>query len=118
MGKPHDTRAVGRERDPSGHSPVGAWTSRTGCPSGPGGDRVVAAVGGLVDGDDVGAVGQVVPSEDGEMTVLFGEHGDGAAFGGHVEPGVAWVVGDDIGGVADLLRVAGLVGVQVQGCLL
>src|SRR5664279_3113984 len=42
------------------------------------GDRVVAAVGAGVDGDDVCAVGKVVLALDGELAVTFGQHGDGA----------------------------------------
>ena len=79
------------------------------------GDGVVAAVGGGVDGDDVGVVGEVTAAENGELPVVFGQHGDGAAFGGDVQATHAGVVREDVGGIADLQWVAGLVGVKVQG---
>lgn len=50
------------------------------------GDRVVGAVRGEVDGDHGGAAGEVVPPEDGQVPVLFGQHGDIAAFGGDGQP--------------------------------
>ena len=79
------------------------------------GDGVVAAVGGGVDGDDVGAVGEVTATENGELPIGFGQHGDGAALRGNVQATHAGVEREDVVGVADLLWVAGLVGVQVQG---
>src|SRR5450759_1993030 len=54
--------------------------------AGAGGEGVVAVVGGRVDGDHVGAVGQGAAAEELQVAVVFGQHGEGAAFGGDVEP--------------------------------
>lgn len=79
------------------------------------GDGVVVAVGGGVDGDDVGAVGEVIAAENGESPGVLGEHGDGPAFGGDVEPLLGLVEREDVGTIADRQWVPGLVGVQVEG---
>ena len=60
-------------------------------------DREVGAVRGGVDGDQVGAVGEVVPPEDGQVAVLFDQYGDIAAFGGDGRPCGAPVVGQPVG---------------------
>jgi hypothetical protein len=79
------------------------------------GDGVVAAVGGRVDGDDVGVVGEVGAVGDGESPVVLVEDGQPAAFGGDVEPAGGGVVGEDVGVVADASGVEDLLGVQVDG---
>src|SRR5450759_2365925 len=83
--------------------------------AGAGGEGVVAVVGGRVDGDHVGAVGQGAAAEELQVAVVFGQHGEGAAFGGDVEPAGGVVEGEHVGVGADLDGVAHLQGVQVQG---
>lgn len=49
------------------------------------GDRVVAAVGRGVDGDDVGAVGEVGTAGDRQAVVVVVQDGEPAGFRGDVE---------------------------------
>ncbi|MGW7522033.1 hypothetical protein [Streptomyces sp. NPDC054783] len=67
------------------------------------GGGVVAAVGGGLDGDDVGAVGQARAAGDGRVPVAVVGGGDPAGFGGDEEAAGRSVVGEDVGVLADLV---------------
>jgi hypothetical protein len=72
-----------------------------------GGEGVVAVVGSRVDGDHVGAAGQGAAAEQVQVSVVFGQHGEGAALGGgDVEPAGDGVEGQDVGGGGDPDRVS------------
>ncbi|WP_146067884.1 hypothetical protein [Streptomyces sp. Ru72] len=60
-------------------------------------------MGGGVDGDDVGAVGQEGAAGDGEVPVVVVGGGDSAGFDGDVEVAGGGVVGEDVGVLADLV---------------
>src|SRR5262249_9613892 len=77
-------------------------------------DRVVAAMSGGINCDDVGSVSKVGAAGDGEFAVVFVEDGEPAAFGSDVEPAGGRVIGEDVGVVADALGVDGLPRVQVD----
>src|SRR2546423_10925881 len=55
-------------------------------------DGEVAAVGGGVDGDDVGAVGEVAAAGHGGVPVVYVEGGQPSAFGGGVDLGGGRIV--------------------------
>src|SRR4051812_48137059 len=78
-------------------------------------DRVVAAVHGGIDGDDVSAVGEVGASGDTQVPVVFGQDGQPAAFRGHVQPAASGVEGEYVRVVADLIGVDGVPVVEVDG---
>ncbi|MCC5475746.1 hypothetical protein [Streptomyces barringtoniae] len=78
------------------------------------GDGVVA-VGGGIDGDDVGAVGQVRAAGDGRVPVAVVGGGDPAGFGGDEEAAGRSVVGVDVGVPAGFVGCGGAEGGQVGG---
>ena len=79
---------------------VGSKDCSAGCPVLAVRDRVAAATGGRIDGDDVGAAGQLGAAGqagaagDAQVAVVFGEDGQPAAFRGHVKPAAARVEGE------------------------
>src|SRR5712691_7643632 len=98
-----------------GCSRCGLVDHEGGVAGGPAGYRVVAAVGGGVDGDDVGAGGEVAAPGDGEAPAGVVQGGDPAGFGRYVQAVRAGVVGQDVGVWADGGVAGDLPGGQVHG---
>src|SRR5207253_2565500 len=68
-----------------------------------------------VDGDYVGAVGELGAAGDGQVAVVVVGDGDPARFGGDVQAVVAGVVGEDVGVLADPVVAGDTPGVEVEG---
>jgi hypothetical protein len=72
-------------------------------------------VRGVVDGDHVSSVGQVIGADHVQPAIALVQDGDPAALRGHVEPVGGLVVGQDVGFLADGIGARGLPGAEVEG---